>query len=149
VNKAFVREPDADGRVLCPRCGSAGTEVGSGPLDTHVSADVRSRLQDRAWYCSHAGCDVAYFSLLEHIVLVSELRAPVYPNDINAPICACFGFSYDDVEADVRDGQPTRIRNLFARSRSSEARCQTLAVDGQCCLREVQRLFMKLQSEGG
>jgi hypothetical protein len=123
--------------------------VGKGPLDNHIRAESRSRLQDNAWFCSHPGCEVAYFNLFERIVLVSELKASVYPSDPDAPICACFGFSYDDVEADVRDAQPTRIRQLLARSRSSEARCQTLAVDGQCCLREVQRLFMKLQSENG
>ena len=149
MNKAFVREPDADSRLLCPRCGSPGTEVGNGPLDTHIRAEARSRLSDNAWHCSHPVCEVAYFNLLERVVLTSELRAPVYPSNIDAPICACFGFSYDDVEADVRDGQPTRIRQLLARSRSSEARCQTLAIDGQCCLREVQRLFMKLQSQRG
>jgi hypothetical protein len=90
---------------------------------------------------------VAYFNAMEQTVLVSELKAPVYPRDIDAPICACFGFGYDDVEADVRDGQPTRIRQLLARSQSSEAQCRTLAVDGLCCMREVQRLFMKLTSE--
>jgi len=122
--------------------------VGNGPLDAHVRPDARTRLPDRAWYCSHAGCEVAYYNLFERIVLVSELKTPVYPGDLNAPICACFGFTYDDVEADARERQPTRIRRLLARSRSSEARCQTLAVDGQCCLKEVQRLFMKLQSGG-
>ena len=60
MNKAFVREPDADARVLCPKCGSVGTAVGSGPLDAHIQEAVRSRMADSAWYCSHADCDVAY-----------------------------------------------------------------------------------------
>ena len=145
MNKAFVREPDADTRVLCPRCGTGGTPVGSGPLDTHLRPEARTRMQDAAWYCSHSSCEVAYFNLFELTVMLSELQAAVYPYDVDAPICACFGFRYDDVEADIRDGQPIRIRKLLARSQSPEARCQTLAVDGQCCIREVQKLYMKLR----
>ena len=144
MNKAFVREPDADTRVLCPRCGTVGISVGSGPLDTHIRPDARARMQDAAWYCSHPSCEVAYFNLFELTVTLSELQAPVYPYDVDAPICGCFGFGYDDVEADARDGQPIRIRKLLARSQSPEARCQTLAVDGQCCIRMVQKLYMQL-----
>lgn len=144
MNKAFVREPDADGRVLCPRCRTAGTAVGIGPLDTHIRTESRSRMQDSAWYCSNLQCEVAYFSLFEQIITLGELRATVYPYEIDAPICACFGFCYDDIDADLREGQPTRVRELIKRSQSSEARCQSLAVDGQCCIREVQKLYLKL-----
>ena len=146
MNKAFVREPDADARVLCPKCGAVGTAVGSGPLDTHIQDEVRSRMADSAWYCSHADCDVAYFNLFEQFVLTSELKGPVFPYDLDAPICACFGLTYDDVDADSRDDAPVRIRQLLAKSKSADARCQSLAVDGQCCIRELQKLYMKLKS---
>ncbi len=147
MNKAFVREPDADARVLCPCCGSPGTPVGNGPLTAHVRPDARARLKDSAWCCGHVECDVAYFNMFEATVSVAELMAPVYPYDIDASICACFGFRYDDVEADLQDGQPTRIRQLLAQSQSLEARCQSLALDGQCCMKEVQRLYMKLRNQ--
>lgn len=144
MNKAFVRERDADARMLCPRCGTPGTAVGTGPLDTHIQESVRSRLADSAWYCSHTACEVAYFNMFEQCVLVSELRSPVYPYDIDAPICACFGLTWNDVDADSRDDAPLRIRQLLKNAKSSEARCQLLAIDGQCCIREVQQLYMKL-----
>jgi hypothetical protein len=114
-------------------------------LDTHIRADARPRMGDSAWFCSFARCNVAYFNLFESVVTDEELLAPVYPKDPEAPICSCFGFGLDDVEADVRDGAPTRIRELLAKSRTPEARCQALAADGQCCMREVQRLFMKMR----
>jgi hypothetical protein len=146
VNKAFVREPDFDGKAYCPRCGALGVAVGTGPLDTHVQPKSRTKLQDAAWYCSFARCDVAYFNLFETVVMIDELAAAPYPHDLDAPLCACFGLTYDDVEADVREGQPTRIRQLLAKSQSAEARCEVLAVDGQCCMREVQKLFMQLSA---
>lgn len=145
MNKAFVREPDSDARVSCPRCGNLATEVGRGPLDTHIRPESRGRLDDQAWCCRSESCSVVYFDTLERIVLVTELRDIPYPYAATAPVCACFGLTENDIEADVQDGQPLRIRKLYAQSQSADAKCQALAVDGQCCLREVQRIYMKLQ----
>ena len=145
MNKAFVREPDDDGRAFCPRCKSLGTPVERGPLDAHIVPEHRSKVSDFAWFCSFARCEVAYFNRFDAIVLVNELIAPVYPKDLDAPICACFGLTYDDVEADVAEGMPTRIRDLFARANSPEARCHELAADGCSCTAAVQKLFMRLR----
>lgn len=99
-------------------------------------------MSDAAWFCSFMKCDIAYFDLFESRVSVEELRSPVYPKDADAPICACFGFTIEDLEADVSDGTPTRIRELLAKSKSDDSNCRVLAADGQCCMREVQRLYM-------
>ena len=143
MNKAFVREPEPDGRAFCPRCGSLGTPVNKSTLDRHVQEHSRPRMGDSAWFCNTARCDVAYFDLFERLVAVDELRSTVYPKVAAAPICACFGFTLEDIEADARQGTPTRIRELLAKSKSSDAQCHTLAADGRCCLREVQRLYMR------
>jgi Zinc binding domain len=146
MNKAFVREPDDDGRAYCPRCRSLGIEVGSGPLDAHVLPESRDKLRDDAWFCNFPRCDVAYFNQFDVVVGVDELNVLIYPKEPNAPICACFGLTYDDVEADVREGTPTRIRTLLAQSKSPEANCATLAADGRCCMQAVQELYMKLRT---
>jgi hypothetical protein len=78
---------------------------------------------------------------------MEELLAPVYPYDPDAPICACFGLTYDDVDADVREGTPTRIRALLAKSKSDAARCETLAANGRCCISAVQELYMRLRAQ--
>jgi hypothetical protein len=145
MNKAFVREPEFDGRMHCPHCGALGVAVGTGPLDTHIRPDSRIKLGDAAWHCPYRQCEVAYYNQFEMVVMHSELRGPVYPKDLDAPLCACFGFSYDEVAADVRDGVPLRIRELLEKSKSKAASCQTLAVDGQCCMREIQKLYTQLR----
>lgn len=149
MNKAFVREPEPDGRAFCPRCRSLGTPVNTVTLDHHISASSRGQLGESAWFCEFADCDVAYFDLFERLVTVNDLDAAVYPKDVTAPICACFGFTIEDIEADVSDGVPTRIRSLLAKSKSPDARCQILAADGRCCLREVQKLYLRLTNSGG
>ena len=149
MNKAFVREPEFDGKAYCPKCGSLGVSVSQTVLDHHVNESVRSRMGDTAWFCGFANCEIAYFDLFESSVAIEELRSRVYPKDAAAPICACFGFAIDNLEADVADGVPTRIRELLAKSKSSDANCRVLAADGQCCIREVQRLYMtKIGSNG-
>ena len=146
MNKAFVREPDADARVTCPRCGSVGTTVGNGPIELYVPAPLQDQMKNAAWHCSNAACDVVYYNMFEQTVRAAELLSPVYPYDSTAPICACFGFTLQDVEDDADESQPLRIRALLDRSRSPGAHCQAVAVDGRCCMREVQRLYMKLKS---
>lgn len=149
MNKAFVREPELDGRGYCPRCGSLGSRVGAAAMDTHCRPEFRGRIRDAAWFCSYPRCDVAYFNSLESIIHVNELKNPIYPKDLDAPICACFGFTSDEIEADVSEGTPTRIRQLLAKTESPEARCASAAADGQCCIREVQRLYIKMRESSG
>jgi hypothetical protein len=145
VNKAFVREPEFDGRAYCPRCGALGTPVGAAAMDTHIVPAARARMSDTAWFCGYPPCSVAYFNLLESVVAVDELSGPVTPKDPQAPLCACFGLTMDDVQADVAEGTPTRIRALVARSQTAEARCPALAANGQCCLPEVRKLYLRLR----
>jgi hypothetical protein len=147
MNKAFVREPEDDGRAYCPRCRSLGQPVGPGPLDTHIQQASRPKMHDAAWFCGYPHCEVAYFNQFEAVVLTSELKSPVYPKDLDAPICACFGLNYEDVAADVQEAAPTRIRNLLAKSKSSAARCETLAPNGRCCIGAVQELYTKLRAQ--
>lgn len=148
MNKAFVREPEPDGRAYCPGCGSLGTAVGEATLDQHVRSEHRTTLGDSAWFCGFARCPVAYFDLYERMVPVSQLRGAIYPKDVNAPICPCFGFTLDDVDQAIDQRSPATIRELLEKSKSSEARCATLAPDGQCCLREVKRLYIRGTSDG-
>jgi hypothetical protein len=147
MNKAFVREPESDGRAYCPRCGNLGLPVGAGPLDKYIRPEARSKMHDAAWFCNFPRCEVAYFNEFQEVVLVEDLNQPVYPKDFDAPLCACFGFKYEDVEADVRDAAPTRIRALLAKSKTPEAHCQSLAPDGRCCMATVQELYMKLRAQ--
>jgi bacterioferritin-associated ferredoxin len=73
------------------------------------------------------------------------LRHPVYPKDPQAPICACFGLTAEEVEADVAEGGVTRVRALIEKAKSPAAHCGTAAASGQSCIGEVQRYFMKLR----
>jgi hypothetical protein len=147
MNKAFIKEPEFDGRAFCPRCGTLGAPVEYAAIDEHVRPESRGKLGDSGWFCGFPRCEVAYFNLFDAVVTIDELRRTVYPKDLDAPICACFGLTYDDVAADVRDGTPHRIRELLAKSKTSAAQCERLAADGRSCIGAVQELYMKLRSD--
>lgn len=143
MNKAFVREPEPDGRAYCPRCAALGVQVRTATLDYHIRADSRAKIGVYAWFCGFANCEIAYFDLFERFVLVNELSHPIYPKDTSAAICPCFGFTLEDVDVAIHERSPTTIRELLTKSKSSEANCGALAPSGQCCMQEVQRLYIR------
>jgi hypothetical protein len=144
MNKAFVRESDATD-VLCPKCGAAGIEVPRATIQQHVPLDALRELAATAFFCPTPTCPVAYFDAMEAHVGSDQLREPVYPKDPAAPLCPCFGLTREDVEADVAEGMPQRIRELVARSKSPDARCETASPTGRTCLPDVQRYYFKLR----
>lgn len=143
MNKAFMRDPEPDGRAYCPKCQALGDPVGRATLDYHLQPTVRNRFGNDGWFCSFPDCDVAYFDSYDRIILVSELQFPVYPKSLEAPICACFGFTVDELDTAIETRSPTTIRELLAKSKTSEANCSLLAANGRCCLQEVQRLYIR------
>lgn len=142
MNKAFVREND-QANDRCPRCGSPGQSVRAETLETYLPAELRTELSDSAWFCALPTCEVAYFDMFERSVPASDLLRPVYPKDPDAPICACFGMTTDDIEDDIREGVVTRTKNLLAQAQSEAARCTVLAANGRSCVADVQRYYMK------
>lgn len=145
MNKAFVREPDDTGQRRCPRCDSLGVRVYDETLNAHLNAAARETLSDVAFFCPFPRCEVAYFDDFERHVSIESMAGPTWPKHPSAPLCACFGFSIDDLEHDIREGGVTRVRELLAKSKSPEARCRVTAPSGQCCMPEVQKLFMRMR----
>jgi hypothetical protein len=142
MNKAFVREPDQTAEH-CPRCGSLGQPVGRETLEAQLEPHARSQLAEFAAFCPFPQCEVAYFDQFERVVLVADLPRPVWPKDPDAPLCGCFGLTRDDIEQDIAEGVVTRVKALLARAQSAEARCSLRAANGQSCVPEVQRYYMK------
>jgi hypothetical protein len=146
MNKAFIRDPDQTAE-RCPRCGSLGQTVAAPTLDALLPAEVRRRLPDTANFCPLPSCEVAYFDMFEQSVSTGELNCPVYPKDLEAPICPCLGLTRADVERDVREGVVTRVKAALEHAKSPEARCMTMAANGQPCVAAVQRYYMKCRGE--
>jgi hypothetical protein len=148
MNKAFIREPDriAD---YCPRCGSRGQPVGCEVLQNYVPKDKMKMVAEQANFCPSPRCKVVYFDAFERVILTGDLEKPVYPKDPDAPLCACFGLTRQDIERDVREGIVTRVKAILEKAKSPEARCAALAANGQCCVPYVQKYYLQCKNESG
>lgn len=143
MNKAFVREPDPTDCV-CPRCQVAGVPVPNSTVQSFVPLAKQAGLSASAYFCETPNCEVAYFDALESIVLAIDLTRAVYPKDVAAPLCGCFGLTEEDVRQDIDDGKPLRIRDLLQKSKTDAAHCSSADPQGTCCLPRVQKLYFKL-----
>jgi hypothetical protein len=146
MNKAFVKEPDTSD-ANCPRCQALGVAVGPVTLESHLDETTVKQIAEHAFFCPLAACEVAYFDEFERVVLCRSLRKPVYPKDPTAPMCACFGLTCEDVQCDLDDGTPTRIRELLLKAKSPDAHCQSRSPTGQSCIAEVQRYYLRMLSQ--
>jgi Zinc binding domain len=146
MNKAFLREPDQRAEY-CPRCGTQGEPVGAETLRAHLSDEQRAGVAEPANFCPSPQCEVAYFDGFERAVLATALAVPVYPKDPDAPICACFGLTREDIEQDVREGSVARVKAILQKAQSPDARCTTLAANGRSCVAYVQRYYMQCRGK--
>ena len=148
MNKAFVREPEQTADY-CPRCGSKGNVVGVDALKSYLTDQQRRGLAEPVNFCPSPKCGVAYFDVLERVVMAADLARPVYPKDPTAPICACFGLTRQDIERDVEEGVATRTKAVLERAKSPEARCARMAANGAPCIAYVQRYYMDCRNRMG
>lgn len=149
MNKAFCREPDGDTPPLCPACGHAGTGVGAATLAAHVRAGRADTLGEPAYFCGTPACDVAYFDLLERTIPVADAHGLFWPKDPAAPLCGCHGLTVDDVDRDLAEGVPTRVRSVVARAAATDAACATASADGRSCVARVQACYMRRRAAAG
>ena len=64
--------------------------------------------------------------------------------------CDCgSSFTIDDVDADLAEGDPTRVRKVLLAAASGDARCALESADGRSCVARVQRAFVRRKGAGG
>ena len=148
MNKALVRESDSDVRH-CPFCGSLGQAVERITLDAWLKPEFRGQIGESAMFCSQPQCDVAYFDSFERVVTIDKLAQPAYPKSADAPICGCFGLTCGDIEEDISEQSVVRTRAAIARAKATEARCSVMSPNGQSCVAEIQRYYVKCRERRG
>ena len=148
MNKAFLREPEQiDSR--CPGCQSVGHAVGPETLNARLAADVRRTLAESGYFCPNGRCHVVYYDDFASVVKRDSVTGPIPIKDADAPLCACFGVTRSDIEADVEEGVVTRTRAAVLKAQSDQAQCSTLAPNGRTCVPEVQGHYIRCKQRAG
>lgn len=164
MNKAFVREPEFNGRAYCPRCESLGTPVGEATLDRHLQKQPRLRMGDSAWFCDFPRCDEVFRSSMRRArgrrsMLHSRDPAAVHEADCRASVmtgqvtgrrmdrmneewiletCSFYGNVQSSTFNPGTRSKSTRLRVRTVRSRDiaiEEIRKSIVATRTRCCLR--------------
>jgi hypothetical protein len=143
MNKAFCKEPDSSLPPQCPRCGGDGVQVGPETLRAHLEPAAVESLAEPAYWCGGDSCPVAYFDLLERTVAAADARGLYWPKDPHGPLCCCHGLTVEDVDADLAEGSPTRVRKVVQQASQPGATCGTTSPDGRPCTARVQRYYMR------
>ena len=143
MNKAFCKEPDSTAPPRCPACGTEGTQVAAETLSAHVAPAAAAALAEPAFFCGGDTCSVAYFDLLERTISAAAAHGLPWPKDPAGSLCGCHGLTVDDVDRDLAEGVPTRVREVVRKAGEPGAACATKSADGRSCVARVQRYYMK------
>ncbi|NDC64716.1 MAG: hypothetical protein EBZ59_12185, partial [Planctomycetia bacterium] len=149
MNKAFCREPDSSTPPRCPACGTDGLQVSAETLRAHVRDGLAPSLAEPAHWCPADACTVAYFDLVGRCVATADAHGLPWPKDPHGPLCACHGLSVDDVDRDIAEGTPTRVRAVVQQAGLPGAACGLAAADGRSCVARVQRHYLRRLAEAG
>jgi hypothetical protein len=146
MNKAFVRDSD-DTEIRCPLCGAAGQAVPETALARYLSPEARQKLGSTVYFCETPTCEAVYFDTVEDYATEAEMLRTCWPKDPTAPLCACFRLTRDDIEADLAEGSPRRVREIVAKAKGPEAQCSVMAASGRSCVGEVQKYYLRRWSQ--
>ena len=139
----------------CPFCGCEETSVIE-PEPRRGFLPVSLELREwRIWcpgcasyWCTTDACPVAYFDLFERSVEAAAAHGLYWPKDAAGPLCCCHGLTVDDVDADLAEQAPSRVRAVVQKAGQPDAACATKSPDGRPCVARVQRYYMRQKQKG-
>lgn len=100
-------------------------------------------------FCSSPACSVVYFSR-ERCFTTDDVRIRVGLKEKDAPIplCYCFGFSEQNVLAEIKaTGHTTIPQRISALIKERMCACEEKNPSGACCLGEVTQAVKRLMKE--
>jgi hypothetical protein len=135
-----VNDVNAETRLMtCPSCGAKGKTVKTETLRALVRSEAQGRITDSRYrFCGTQGCDVVYFAEDgSHVFGRSDLtvRVGVKETEAPRPICYCFGYTVEEMFAQIRQTGRTTIPDAIrTRLESEGCHCERTNPQGSCCL---------------
>lgn len=138
----------------CLECGQRGRPVPATTLEALVSTPALTALRDHTGFrfCANPLCDTAYFraqtgervprGMVKVRIGQKETEPPI-------PVCYCFGFSAEQIEADVhRTGTSSIPEIIREKCRQGLDRCERTNPQGRCCLGNVRAVLARAGAGG-
>lgn len=136
----------AEPSVPCPSCENDAARIATETVRNMVEPFGNRDIEDGVQYriCKTQGCEVVYFADEPNqqfpIGVIRE--RPNFKLDADAdpyPLCYCFGYDKEHVEADIAEQGETDIDDwIMGRVQAEECACQYKSPLGSCCLGNVR-----------
>jgi len=139
---------------LCPECGHATKPVQTTTVKSLVRPEALRDVGEEPWFfCGSPDCSTVYVTGSGTARLEKReitVRVGVKETEDPIPVCYCFGFDRAAIEADIRRTGETEIRKeITARVKAGECRCETMNPSGRCCLGDVGRAIAQAKKRYG
>ena len=148
-----LHPPAKCGPTKCPSCGALGKTVQRITLGALLKPEARSHIpiHDEFCFCLTPSCDIVYFRPDEVLFRKDDLAVPVglkEPDNPNAPVCYCFGWTPEKICAEVKTtGMNTVIDQIKAQVRAGNCYCEVTNPQGSCCLGNVSRAIHEIEKD--
>lgn len=100
-------------------------------------------------FCASPACPVVYFS--RECCFTSDalrIRVGLKEKDGLIPLCYCFGFNEQDLQAEIQGkGHTTIPQRISALTKERMCACEECNPSGACCLGEVTKAVKRLMKE--
>lgn len=137
---------------VCPVAGTPGKRVTDTTLRALLKPEVHASLTPARYrFCATPGCDVVYYAEDgSRVVTLGDLVVRVGVKETTAPrpICYCFGYTVEEMIAEIRLTGWTTVPDRIRRRLESEGcHCETANPQGSCCLGTVLAVAGQLQTK--
>lgn len=139
-----MSEPAVSTRTECPDCETRGKTVKPITIASLVEPAALARFERRdGWrFCPSPACDTAYFHEgTQDRLPKQDVRVRIGRKETTSPrpLCYCFGYSVEDVEADLAATGASGVGDAITeKCRQGLDRCPETNPQGSCCLGDVR-----------
>lgn len=132
---------------VCSSCQGASQPVTLRTLLLMLKPKFFDQLGESQYrFCASPDCPVVYFSR-ERSFTTGDLRIRVglKEKDSLIPLCYCFGFNEQDLQAEIKtEGHTTIPQRIAALTKERMCACEERNPSGACCLGEVAKTVKRL-----
>ncbi|MBI4431739.1 MAG: copper chaperone Copz family protein [Candidatus Omnitrophica bacterium] len=148
-----LHPPQKCGPAKCPECGELGKTVQRITLGALLRPEKRPEIpkQKEFCFCRSATCAIVYFAPDRVLFRKDDLSVAVglkEPQDPAAPVCYCFGWTPEKIQAEIRNtGKSTVTDQIKAQVKAGNCYCEVTNPQGTCCLGDVSKAVKEIKEK--
>lgn len=148
---AAIPVPAPQLRAVCPACAAQGKAVSVATVRALLRTSLRAVTHTAYHFCATSDCPVVYFTFDggQHFT-TDQLRERVFqkaPADPAVLVCYCFQYTRTAVQHADASTHARIVADITAGVQAGQCACDIRNPQGACCLGNLRRLAVSLQSE--